>query len=248
VIRLDTLTYPDVKKLLDSGVHSILFPVGTLEAHGRHAPVGTDSFIAEEISWRLGERMELPVAPTLNYGITSGLLPYPGSQRIDKKLYADLIYCIIDDFFEMGFRRVIVMNGHGGNTETLGNVAKELITKDYGKRHVMVIDWWNMDEEALKEVYDQPGGHAALDETAALVAFRPETLKPENRTDNDGWTFTKGVISVPYPTAMLYYSLEGDASPDFDKEKAGRFMDIVLAKLEGIISREIELFDESFGK
>jgi len=244
-IKLDELTYPQVSALLKEGKTSILFPVGTMEAHGRHAPVGTDNFCAEELAWELGDRLGWPVAPTLNYGITTGLIAYPGSIRIDKDLYEELVLTIFENFFQMGFQRIVVINGHGGNTETLGKVAKEMITEDRGKRHFIIVDWWQLGEDALKEVYNRPGGHAALDETACIVAFRPELLDQNELDPAEHVAFTGGVISVPYSAAMLYYG-ENDAAPDFDPEKAKTYINKVLDRMESIILGETERFKNSF--
>jgi creatinine amidohydrolase len=221
--------------------------VGTLEAHGRHAPIGTDNFCAEEIAWRLAERLGWPVAPTLNYGITTGLVSYPGGVRIEKDLYADLAATILQNFFAMGFRRVVIINGHGGNTETLSGVMKELITHDRGNRHLILIDWWHLGEEALAEVYGRPGGHAALDETACMVAFRPETLDAEAFSPEDQSTMRPGVMVAPYSSAVLLYG-EGDAAPDFDRRKAQAFTEKVLDRIEAVLKSEVEKFERSFGK
>ena len=216
-----------------------------MEAHGRHAPVGTDNFCAEEIAWRLGENLDWPVAPTLNYGITTGLIAYPGSIRIEPETYSAVIKSILKDFFAMGFGRVVIINGHGGNTESLIQVVKQLAAKKRGKRHMIVIDWWTLDADALKEIYNRPGGHAALDETAAIYSFRPELVDPSAADKDHQSRIMPGVTSAPYSAAMLVYE-DGDASPDFDKSKADRFTGQLLEKLESIIRKEVELFDKSF--
>ncbi len=246
VRKLDTLTYPEISKLLKEGCTTLLWPVGTLEAHGHHGPIGTDNFCAEEIAWRLGERLDWPVAPTLNYGITTGLIAYPGGVRIDKDLYANLAATILENFFAMGFRRTVIINGHGGNTETISTVAKELIREDRGNRHIVLIDWWQLDTKALEEIYGRSGGHAALDETACMVAFRPDTLRPDAMDPGDQYNFQPGVVSLPYPTAMLVYEGE-DSIPDFDQDKARAFMEKVLDRIESVLRREVELFQRSFG-
>jgi creatinine amidohydrolase len=246
LIKLEMLTWPEVRDLLGEGKTTLLLPVGTIEAHGLHAPIGTDNFCAEEIAWRMGERLGWPVAPTLNYGITTGLIAYPGAVRIEKELYSSLIKSILLNFFEMGFRRIVIINGHGGNTEALTNVAKELIAADRGKRHLIIIDWWQLDSQAIEEVYGGVGGHAALDETACMVAFRPETVKPEAFDPAHRVVFQPGVVSLPYPASMLVYS-EGNATPDFDPEKARVFMDKVLDNIEMILSEEVKLFERTFG-
>jgi len=246
VIKIGELTYPRLKALIDSGTSTLIWPVGTLEPHGKHAPIGTDNYCAEEIAWRLGEKLDLPVAPTLNYGITTGLIAYPGGQRVPKPLYKDLVFVILSDFLKMGFRRVVIINGHGGNTETISEALKELITDDRGNRHFVMVDWWHLADEPLKELYGRPGGHAALDETAAIVAFRPELLDQKAMKPEDHTRFKPGIVSLPYPSAVLVYD-EGDATPDFDPEKASKFMGIILDKIAEIVKSEIELFDRTFG-
>ncbi len=246
LIKLDELTYPKIRKLLDEGNTTLLLPVGTLEAHGHHAPVGTDNFCAEEIAWQLGERLGWPVAPTLNYGVTTGLIAYPGSQRIPKPLYADLVTVILKDFLEMGFRRIVIINGHGGNTETFSNVIKDLITEDRGNRHFILVDWWQVDADALEEVYGRPGGHAALDETACIVAYRPETVDQDAMDPGDAAVFTPGIVTAPYSAAMLVYE-DGDSTPDFDRKKAIDFMNKVIDRIQALVIKEVDLFERSFG-
>ncbi len=245
-IKIDELSYPKLKELIDSGSKTLLWPIGTLEPHGRHAPIGTDNFCAEEIAWQLGKRLGWPVAPTLNYGITTGLIAYTGGSRVPKPVYADLVSAILTDFMEMGFRRVVIINGHGGNTETVTNVIKELITVDRGNRHFILLDWWMLDADALEDVYGRPGGHAALDETACVLAFRPETVDETKMDPSDITRMQPGVISLPYSSAVLAYD-NGDPMPDFDRDKAVKFMDQVLDRIEEVLNGEAEQFDRSFG-
>lgn len=246
LIRLDELTYPEVGKLIRDGNTNLLFPVGTLEPHGRHAPVGTDNYCAEEIAWELSRRNGWPVAPTLNYGVTSGLIAYPGGVKIPKPQYEELIRIILENFFRMGFRRIIIINGHGGNTESIIKVIKDMIVEDRGNRHLINIDWWYVSTEPLKEIYGRPGGHAALDETACILAFRPELVNESDFSPEEQTRFRPGVTVAPYSSAVLVYE-DGDGSPDFDREKASAFMKKVIDNIEDILKEEIRLFEKSFG-
>lgn len=245
-IKLDELTYPQVGKLLKDGVDTLLFPVGTLEPHGRHAPVGTDNFCAEEIAWDLGKRTGWPVAPTLNYGVTSGLIAYPGAVKIPKPQYEELIRIILENFLRMGFVRVVIINGHGGNTESINKVIKDLIVEDRGNRHFINVDWWYLATEPLKEIYGRPGGHAALDETACIIAYRPELVHEDKFSPDELSKFQPGISVAPYSSAVLLYE-EGDAAPDFDRDKAVKFMEKILDRIEAVLEEEVGLFEKSFG-
>ncbi|MCX6645161.1 MAG: creatininase family protein [bacterium] len=245
--KLGELTYPQIAELIKDGEITLLFPVGTLEPHGRHAPVGTDNFCAEEIAWELGKRTGWPVAPTLNYGITSGLIAYPGGVKIPKLQYEELIKIILENFLQMGFRRIIIINGHGGNTESIGKVIKDLIVEDRGNRHFINIDWWYQSTEPLKEIYGRPGGHAALDETACILVFRPELVREGDFSLEEQSRMKPGVTVAPYSSAVLVYE-EGDASPDFDREKATKFVERIIDNIEEILKEEVRIFEKSFGR
>jgi creatinine amidohydrolase/Fe(II)-dependent formamide hydrolase-like protein len=147
----------------------------------------------------------------------------------------------------MGFQRIVIINGHGGNTETLGKVVKNMILENRGKRHLIVIDWWTLDLEALAEIYGRPGGHAALDETACVIAYRPELVDQSAAEPGYQSRIRPGVIVAPYSAAMLVYE-DGDTSLDFDRDKATRFMEKVIDKIEIILRDEVGLFERSFGE
>ena len=245
LIKLDELTFPALDSLIKNGSGNLLLPVGTLEAHGHHAPVGTDNFCAEDLACKLGDILDWPVAPTLNYGITTGLIAYPGGVRISKDLYGKLIREILENFFEMGFRRIVIINGHGGNTEAISTVIKEIITIDRGNRHLILVDWWSVGSDALKEIYNRPGGHAALDETACVLAFRPDLLDESAMNPEDHVKFIPGIVTAPYSAPMLVYE-DGDATPDFNREKAKAYIEKVITRIKDILLKEINLFERSF--
>ena len=159
----------------------VVIPVGSTEQHGPHLPVGTDAWHAEAVA--RGAARLLPadvpvlVSPTLPFGQAEGhLASFGATISMTSKVYYDVVVGICESLITDGFRRLFILNGHGGNHELLTVVAR-----DVALRHPVVLaagSWWNMAFDALVadgalEVAPFPG-HAGAFETAAVRAMRPD--------------------------------------------------------------------------
>ncbi|RLE91840.1 MAG: creatininase family protein, partial [Thermoprotei archaeon] len=94
-MKLHELTYKEVKIFLERGVDTFILPVGTIEPHGPHLPLGTDAFIPEKIGEILPEKIKAVLLPTIYYGVTGSLHGYPGSIRIEPEVLEQLIYQVL---------------------------------------------------------------------------------------------------------------------------------------------------------
>ena len=164
------LHWKRVKELVPDKIDTLIFPVGTVEAHGAMA-LGTDDYIPESMATYLADRIDALVAPTVNYGITRSLYGYPGSVTVSEASFKSYIRDILESFSHMGFRKIILLNGHGGNNASLKEVA-QVYFYEY-KVKIAVIHWWELIRELVKEFYGEAGGHAAIDETALVQAIDP---------------------------------------------------------------------------
>ncbi len=135
--KLEELNWMEFKRLVPKQTDAVLLPVGTIEAHGVTG-LGTDNQIPSSIAERIAGKVNALIAPTVNYGITKSLLPYPGSVTVLPETFERYVAEVAASLADAGFRRVVLLNGHGGNTETLKNVSTRL----YRDKHVysMVID------------------------------------------------------------------------------------------------------------
>ena len=110
---LERISYPEVEAYLRKS-QTILLPVGSLENHGKHMPLGTDTLIPEHLCSLLDARFpELLIAPPLHYGATEDLRGFPGTISIGVEGLRMLLTLIVDQLFDYGFRRFIILNGHG---------------------------------------------------------------------------------------------------------------------------------------
>ena len=168
-----------------------LFPVGATEQHGPHLPVGTDSLavehVAREAAAIAGDRVPVVVAPTLPFGSSHHHLPFGGTMSIGTETYYRVVFDLVESLIVSGFRRVLILNGHGGNHELI-----QLVARDLALKHPVALaaaSYWLLARQALVEVeahhLSRFPGHAGSFETSLVLALRPELVR-EPRPHRDG--------------------------------------------------------------
>jgi creatinine amidohydrolase len=189
--RLERLRPRQFVALRDE-VPLMYLPVGTMEWHERHMPLGADAFTAHDLSLRAAERTGGVVYPPLYWGldeygtgasgtIRSGMdiaadLPLPGSiYRIGHDTYERLLLEAVAEIFRAGFKLVVLITGHGarGQTHTVRKVALRY-NEAAGYRCVLPTESWTLAGDAVPA----GGGHAGRLETALVMGLRPELVDP----------------------------------------------------------------------
>jgi creatinine amidohydrolase len=230
-LRWDRLTWQDFGKLQRDGIDCVLLPIGTIEAHGVIA-LGTDCIIPETIANRIGPELKTIIAPTINYGITHSLLGYAGSLTVSSATFKAYVMDIILSMASKGIKKLVVINGHGGQMDELKEVAFEVFEKTGLK--VAVLHWWLLCEDLVPKFFNTEGGHAAVDETAAIIACAPESVKKEYYDPKMLYPVNSGAAIYPNPSTILIYK-ENTGALDFDSDKANRYFDAVCDKMKLII-------------
>ena len=171
-MRLAEISPVRVKEYLRNN-DMILLPIGSVENHGKHLPLGTDYLIPDKILSLLEERIgkdDIIIAPTLPYGSTDYLESFPGSISLGDELLTKLLERICFSLYEDGFRKFIILNGHGGNNNAIDRLSLSL--HQAGAR-CLCLNWWKMAGE-LDPVW--AGGHGGGEETAAILAVDPKLV------------------------------------------------------------------------
>lgn len=183
---LAEMSWAEVKEYLAND-DRIILPLGSTEEHGRHLGLGTDSLEAEAIARGAGEATNVVVAPTLNYGMALSQMGFPGTVSLRPTTLIAVLGDIFRSLHRHGFRRVFVVNGHGGNTASLMS-AVQMVTQDLIGLRVKNFEWWT-DQEAYRVVIEmmgeQVGSHASPGETAFMLAVRPSAVKLNRLTGRD---------------------------------------------------------------
>ena len=130
-VLLETMTSPEVGEAIEANV-PLLLPVGAVEQHGPHLPLGTDGFIPHELAKRVAAAGRAIVAPPIFYGAwsrprTGGGRHFPGSVGLPGQTLEAVVSGLVADWMRQGFRRVAVLNGHFENSWTLLEAVERAI-------------------------------------------------------------------------------------------------------------------------
>ena len=148
----------------------------------------------------------------------------------------DVLQCLANE----GFRNIVVLNGHGGQTNELKDAVFEAGRRS-GARGVLIEWWYDIDdlrEKHLKRI----GGHGGADETACIVAVEPDLVEPDRFDEKQVAFFSRSYFAYPVPGSMIIYD-EGDWSLNLDKADCSAFFDAVAAKVAGTIRNVIAGWD-----
>src|SRR5262249_34227044 len=114
--RLTDLSWEQFRARVPASCDLAIVPVGTIEAHGA-IPLGTDTIIPVALAARLAPKWNALVAPAVGYGVTNSLLPYPGSTTVTSATFRAYLFEATAGLADAGFRRVVILNGHGGQSD-----------------------------------------------------------------------------------------------------------------------------------
>lgn len=136
-----------------------VLPIGSVEQHA-YLSLCVDQILAERVATEAAEPLGLPVFPAVPYGLASSFRAYPGTVSIRLSTYLALIEDILESLHRGGFRRILVVNGHGGNTPVTALISEWLDTHP-GTR-VKFHDWWRAPRTWAKVMeIDPAASHAS---------------------------------------------------------------------------------------
>lgn len=158
----------------------VLLPLGSTEQHGGLS-LSVDSILAEKIAIDAAEPLGIPVFPVVSYGVTPYFLAYPGSISLRVETYTRIVRDILDCLKMQGFRRILIVNGHGGN-QPAGSLAIEWMADNPGTA-VKFHNWWNAPATLAKvQEIDTVASHASWMENFAWTRLKgveqPTQRKP----------------------------------------------------------------------
>jgi creatinine amidohydrolase len=173
-------TLADVRQLPRSNTIAII-PVGSCEQHGPHLPYSTDALLAAEFSKRAAEALKkvvpVIVLPSVNFGCSEEHMDFPFTVSLSVSTFAALMEDLCRSLSRTGLRKIIIFNGHGGNTSALNAMVFELRRKTGAL--LAVVDLWHLVEDAYSKVRTSKSKeiHAAEAETSLMLSLFNELVK-----------------------------------------------------------------------
>lgn len=181
-MNLTELTWPEIATLAP---HTpVIVPLAAMEQHGRHLPLATDSMLLGEVIRRVEPRFgdRALFCPLQWLGNSHHHLEYAGTLSAGPRTYLDLVGDLLENLLGHGFRRVLVLNGHGGNI-TPGKQAIFEARQRYRSRTDLLLlfaSYWDFakPEQGRPDLVQSAVGHACEWETSMMLAIRPDLVKP----------------------------------------------------------------------
>jgi creatinine amidohydrolase len=242
-MHLAESTWTDVA---DTGTDLALLPTGSTEQHGPHAPMGTDALSAETIAAEAADAFgeEVVVAPTVPVGISEEHRQFSGSLWVSEDTFRAYVRDTVDSLAYHGFDRVVVVNGHGGNTDALREVCGTITRHD--DAYAVAFTWF----DALDFTeYDVELGHGGPAETAFVQAVRPELVHEDRFEDaaaGAGERFGEWVSGTNLAYDFAEFSEGGNVGDpgEGDAELGARLLDdatdALVDLLDAVAERDVE--------
>jgi creatinine amidohydrolase len=183
------LTWPEVNEAVALN-KVILLPVGSTEQHGPHLPLDVDNLLATGVCLEAGRRApeRILVAPTIPYGFNIHAMDFPGTIHVASEHFMNFVLDVVKSFVYHGFKRIVIVDGHGSNEHLLEFVGRRAILETDAL--VASFMWWNMlrvDPDFLPSVRESvfPGGaaHACEIETSLYLHLRPDLVQMDKAED-----------------------------------------------------------------
>jgi creatinine amidohydrolase/Fe(II)-dependent formamide hydrolase-like protein len=162
--RLWDMSWMEAEEAFEGSDMAIL-PVGTLHGHGP-TPISIDSSSAEWLAEEVGKRTGVVTLPLVPYGENDKQKFYPGTIAIQPETLERFYIDVFRSLKRNGVKRVIVLNGHGGNRETLIRAGRA--ARDFGTV-VAILDWWSIARELMPDLHPEKG--AFMQELAVSLAI-----------------------------------------------------------------------------
>jgi len=259
--RWDELTASDWPRALAPSNHTCILPIGILEKHGPHVPIGSDLIQVREWSARATKKEYAVVFPDYFYGQINEARHVPGSFALPERVVWDLLEATCDEIGRNGFDKIVIINGHGGNPQMI----RYFIQTRLEKRRDYAVYFFEpgSDPEYQKKMaalhksdpsYDQ---HAGERETSALLYLRPDLVKMdsaslESGADQKPWAIPNVYTAIWwYASYPNHYAGEGSkATRELGQLVTEHYIDSFVAALKAIKSdsKTLQLQKEFFDR
>jgi creatinine amidohydrolase len=246
----DELTFAQIGEL-DRNLPVVLILSAT-EQHGAHLPLATDRMIGEYFGRQLDEAIpeHVLILPAVQVGCSDHHLDFPGTLSLDHSHFAGQTEDVVKSVLKHGFKKIILLNSHGGN-RGIGQVVVERLGHQFPEADIAFISWWQLAGPELSEISETgPGGvgHGGEFETSLMLLIAPELVVKQQispKTNVPTFQWAEGDL-LRAPRALYYRSMKkmtpGGVYGDPTKASAEKGKEIVNIVLAGLQEVALNLF------
>jgi creatinine amidohydrolase len=176
-VLLEELSWFDVQRYLEKEC-LIMLPIGSIEQHGPHLPLGTDSINVQYLACKAAEVCNVLVAPTIRPGVSFNHIDFPGTISLQPETLTRIVEDMVSSLASHGFKKIILLNGHGGNNASIEVAA---INLKQGFRDILIgiLHSWLLSKEGAKVLESPIRYHADEGETSRTLISAKHLVKME---------------------------------------------------------------------
>lgn len=213
----------------------LLIPTGSIEQHGLHLPLGTDVMISQEICKRISLKIKRSVVSfPIFLSFVEKRFSKPGTISISKETVKKMFTNLIKDFIDIGFRKILIVNGHEENKDFLPEICRKFSVNG---TKIISFEWWGIAWEKISQVLGSSKnelGPGCEDETSLFLYFKPELVKkdkiedflPDDKVSIEENPSKTGVIGKPSLAT---------------REKGEKIMEAVVDEFCKVIKKEFKI-------
>lgn len=184
-----------------------ILPVGSNEQHGPHNPLGTDHLIAKAIAEETAKHTGILCLPVVPFGASSHHKQLWGTIYISPKIFKMYVKEICQSLKYYGVKKIVIVNGHGGNLPALSEMARELREEGI---FVSVFQWWPATAKLLPDLFSaEERKHASAEETAVNLALHPQLVNMKKAVDEKTSVHPAQAEGITLPLDTFDFSRTG---------------------------------------
>lgn len=207
-VKWEELTSPDFITAVEKSMKTCVIPMGILEKHGPHLPLGTDLISVRETALRAAEKEYTIIFPAFYFGQIYEARQQPGTVAYSPKVVLSILQETCDELHRNGIEKIILVNGHGGNGSLLPYFCQLQLEKqrDYAVYLFSPTDSEEYEDELQSMRQTGWDGHAGETETSLMLAIKPELVHSERANEQSGKDLERlSSLSHAY-TAIWWYA------------------------------------------
>jgi creatinine amidohydrolase/Fe(II)-dependent formamide hydrolase-like protein len=239
-ILMERMTWQEIEKALNDGWDTVVVMSGSIEQHGPHLPIATDTLLgyslAEMVAQKMGKTL---VAPVIRPGLSEHHMAFKGSLTLTRSTFMAVVREVVDCLVRHGFKKVVILSSHGGNFGALTELVKQLAAEfpqiEILSSPEMGAEFEQTTEVGAKDGIDKAsmGVHAGEEETSMLLAYAEDQV----RKDRLALGYV-GTMSDKEHDEMITHGLHtitkngvlGDARLA-DKERGKKYTDLITTNI-----------------
>jgi len=214
----------------------VILPIGAMEEHGSHLPLGTDTFEVEYVVDRLAGRLNAIVLPTVPYGECRSTYNFPGTISLSFDTLKSIATDIISEVLRHKGRRMLIISGHaGGNHMVALKLAAQEAVRQNRDLKIMVLSDYDLVPDFKEAKIPEWDGHAGMAETSRMLNIRPDISRKGRQATKPK---SPEHMILPDPERLFPSGIMGDprkASP----ELGSRIDDFILRRLVAMIRKNL---------